>query len=366
MDANIASRADAVRFLDTLAPDGVLTFSTFTDGNRSARDPLARIIQGDYWRNVGTLAKLNARGAGCFVMVNRGDGNGRKAVNVQAVRAVFLDLDGAPLAPVMAAPIPPAIVCESSPGKHHAYWPVAGMPLANFRDAQKTLAAHYGGDPAVCDLPRVMRLPGYVHAKRESFTSRLLHCDPVMPWRWPELADALGLPHGRMSAKDGTGTYSKGERNPALYRFACGLRDQGLDQADALQRVNVANANKCQPPLDADEVAGIVASAWQGVSQGYVQLPNSLLDSPAFRALPDAGKVVILALTRNYNGANNGRIALTIADAAKHWNLSKYKRADGLKAAEAADLIECTARGMSGRPGHRATPDRFRLLFKPQ
>jgi hypothetical protein len=266
----------------------------------------------------------------------------------------------------MAAPIPPAIVCESSPGKHHAYWPVAGMPLADFRDAQKTMAAHYGGDPAVCDLPRVMRLPGYVHAKREPFTSRLLHCDPVMPWRWPELADALGLPHGRVSAaKDGAGTYAEGERNPALYRFACGLRDQGLDQGDALRRVNVANTTRCLPPLDADEVAGIVASSWQGMSQGYVRLEYSLLDSPAFRALPPAGKVAILALTRNYNGTNNGRIVLTRSEAMR-WGLSIYKRAAGLQAAEAADLIECTARGLSASPGHRATPDRFRLLFKPQ
>jgi len=28
-------------------------------------------------------------------------------------------------------------------------------------------------------------------------------------------------------------------------------------------------------------------------------------------------------------------------------------------------LIECTARGMSASPGHRASPDMFRLLFVP-
>src|SRR3546814_19939356 len=79
----------------------------------------------------------------------------------------------------MAAPIPPAIVCESSPGKHHAYWPVADMPLGDFKRAQQSLAALYGGDPAVCDLPRIMRLPGYTHAKGEPFASRRLPLDPV-------------------------------------------------------------------------------------------------------------------------------------------------------------------------------------------
>lgn len=365
MDANTATRTDAVRFLGALAPDGPLTFSTFTDARpRPARDPLARILEGDHWRHVGTLAKLNAQGAGVFVMVNRGDGAGRKAGNVQAIRAVFLDLDGAPLAPVMNAPILPSIVCESSPGKHHAYWPVAEMPLADFPSAQRALAAQYGGDPAVCDLSRVMRLPGYVHAKGEPFTSRLLHCDPVMPWRWPSFAATMGLPFAAQRAGKTPDQWAEGERNPALFRFACGLRAKGLDQCEALRRVQAANAGRCVPPLDAFEVGGIVANAWQGLAAGFVKLPHALLDSDAFRALPDKGKLALLALARQYNGSNNGRLALTRTEA-KRWNLDKRRRSDGLEACELADLIECTARGMSASPGHRASPDLFRLLFLP-
>src|SRR3546814_4862754 len=118
MDADTATRADAVRFLAALAPDGALTFSTFTDGKRPPRDALAWIMHGDYWRHRATLAKLTAKGAGVCVMVNRGDGKGRKAANVTAVRAVFLALDEAQLATVMAAPLAQASVCESSPVKH--------------------------------------------------------------------------------------------------------------------------------------------------------------------------------------------------------------------------------------------------------
>src|SRR3546814_15539859 len=92
MDADTATRADAVRFLAALAPDGALTFSTFTDGKRPARDALARIMHGDYWRPRATLATLNAKGAGVCVMVNRGDGKGRKAATVTAVGALFLAL----------------------------------------------------------------------------------------------------------------------------------------------------------------------------------------------------------------------------------------------------------------------------------
>lgn len=364
MDDDTATRTDAVRFLEALAPDGDLTFATFTDGGVDGRDPLARTLHGGYWRNVGTLAKLNTRGAAVCVMVNRGDGIGRKALDVQAVRAVFVDLDGAPLAPVLSAPLPPSIVCESSPGKHHAYWPIAEMPLADFPDAQRALAAQYGGDAAVCDLPRVMRLPGYLHAKGKPFTSRLVHCDPMQPWQWPSFAATMGLPFAAPQPADKARQLHEGGRNPGLYRFACGLRGQGLDQVGALRRVQVANARRCVPPLDDGEVAGIVASAWQGETAGFVKLPHSLLDRDAFRTLPGKGKVALLALCRKYNGANNGRLAFTRKEA-KAWGLNRYQRTDALEACELADLIECTARGLSGAPGHRATPDLFRLLFVP-
>lgn len=357
-------RDDAVRFLSALAPEGELTFQTFDDA-KGGRSELTRIMHGDYWRHAGKLADLNGKGAGVFVMVNRGDGRGRKAANVIAARAVFLDLDGAPLGPVMAAPIPPPIVCESSPGKHHAYWPVTGMPLADFRRAQQTLAKRYGGDPVVCDVARVMRVPGYVHAKREPHTSRLLHCDPVMPWQWVTLAEALDLPHERMgAANDDAGTYGKGERNGALYRFASALRDKGLDRSEALRRVSLANAERCAPPLDSAEVAGIFESAWKAQAHGFAKLPYALLDSEAFRSLPDAGAWAILGLLRNYAPASNGRLTLTRSDALR-WRLGKRRRTAGLRAAEEAGLIECTERGKSATPGQRATPDRFRLLFLP-
>ena len=39
------------------------------------------------------LVSLNRQGAGVFFMINRGDGQGRKAENITAIRAIFIDLD---------------------------------------------------------------------------------------------------------------------------------------------------------------------------------------------------------------------------------------------------------------------------------
>lgn len=350
---------DAERFLSALAPDGELTLQTF-DNATPGRKELSRVLHGSYRRNAAKLDELNAKGAGCFVMVNRGDCKGRKAANVQAVRAVFLDLDGSPLGPVLDAPLRPAIVCETSPGKFHAYWPIAGMPIADFKRAQQALAATYRGDTKVCDLPRVMRLPGYLHMKGEPFRSRLLLCDPMNPWNWPDFAEAMGLLCA--ATRTDAGQYAEGERNASMYGFACKLRRQGLDSHQALQRVKIANASRCVPPLDAAEVEGIVSSAWRGELQGFVKLPYSLLDSREFLNLPDAGKLVLIALIHRHDGSNNGRLALTCVDALP-WKLDRRRRRNGLRAAEDAGLLVYTQRSMPAGVGRPATPDLFSLPF---
>ncbi len=85
--------SDTDPFLHTLAPDGPFTFQTFADDATRKDARLARILHGNHDQHAEALAALNGSGAGVFVMVNAGDGRGRKAANVQRVRALFLDID---------------------------------------------------------------------------------------------------------------------------------------------------------------------------------------------------------------------------------------------------------------------------------
>jgi hypothetical protein len=127
------------------------------------------------------LKQLNQDGAGVFVTINETDGKGRKAKNIVRIRAVFVDLDGAPLAPVMSGRCLPHIIVESSPQRWHAYWLVQGMALEDFTPIQWAAIRRYNADPIIHDLPRVMRLPGFVHAKvkngvkSEPFVSGIIH-----------------------------------------------------------------------------------------------------------------------------------------------------------------------------------------------
>src|SRR5664279_2673105 len=113
-------------------------------------------------------------------MVNEGDGvvhEGNKTcrtkANVVSVRAAFVDLDGAPIQPVLSALLPPRWIVQSSLGRWHAYSRVKNCPLTEFSAVQTALAAKFGGDGSVKDLPRVMRLPGFLHEKSTRFMSQL-------------------------------------------------------------------------------------------------------------------------------------------------------------------------------------------------
>jgi predicted P-loop ATPase len=182
------SRSEAEKFLAALdpSPDAQWCFQTFTDdkqkrkaraeenklrkkqGKTELKDPLAAWRYGtlaDHW---SWLVKQNARGAGIYVTVNETDGNGRKKTNIRRIRALFADLDGAPIEPVNNAELKSQITMESSPNRYQAYWCFSGrMPLKVFEPLQMEIAARFKSDPSVHDLSRVMRLPGFVHRKEK-------------------------------------------------------------------------------------------------------------------------------------------------------------------------------------------------------
>ena len=173
-------REQTARFLHLLDPKGIFTFQAFDDDKARKNMGLARVLHGSLEQHWADLTNLNLRGAGIFVMINKGDGithpgdkTCRTAKNVLAVRSLFSDLDGAPVEPVLEA-LPPDIVIESSPGRYHTYWLTNDCPLDEFTLRQSQIALKFNSDKSVCDLPRVMRLPGFWHQKSTPFQTRIV------------------------------------------------------------------------------------------------------------------------------------------------------------------------------------------------
>jgi hypothetical protein len=164
----------ASAFLDALDPGANFTFQNFPEGDTpSTMSPT--ILHGTLKEHAARLTLLNNAGHGIFVMINEGDLKGRAARNVIRVRALFVDSDNGPIQPLLDAAIAPHIAVESSPGKGHGYFLVNDCPLDKFKERQHALAARFNGDRAVCDLSRVMRLPGFFHLKNAvPFQTRLI------------------------------------------------------------------------------------------------------------------------------------------------------------------------------------------------
>lgn len=259
--------AQAAQFLDMLAEGEQVTFQTFDDSPRKLPS-LARILHGDLAQHAAALQDLNARGAGIFWMVNYGDGKGRTVENVTGIRALFLDLDGAPLQQVLAAGVEPHAVVESSPGKWHVYWMVTGCSLDQFKPAQQALAARFGGDKSVCDLPRVMRVPGFQHRKGEPFLARIVSLEPLQPYRFDELVQRLGLdlsapapaaPHVDASTGEIHGKVTAGGRHAHLSRKLADLNWRGIPEAGIRAALHQINERECSPPKAAAEVDALVS-----------------------------------------------------------------------------------------------------------
>jgi hypothetical protein len=173
-------RDAAAAFLRALTgPDETpVTFQTFADGDgeSSVAPTVIHAPLADAWER---LEDAQEHGHGIFVMVNEGDGQGRSSANVRGLRALFADADGAPVPLERLAT--PSMVVRSGHGEHY-YWLLRpGERLDAFTPAQKGIAARLGTDPKVCDLARVLRLPGTYNLKDRSNPRRvelaLCHAD---------------------------------------------------------------------------------------------------------------------------------------------------------------------------------------------
>ena len=183
----------AGRFLTLLSEDveDVFSFQTFDDKKESLTHP--KVLHGSFEKHRDELFRVNRLGAGIFVTVNKTDGKGRSAENVTTVRAIFVDLDGSALQPVLDGPLSPHIIIESSPGRYHAYWITEGVDLAHFTPIQKKLCKRFNGDPAVCDLSRVMRLPGFFHQKGDPFLTKIIQESGEQPFSLEWILDAFEI-----------------------------------------------------------------------------------------------------------------------------------------------------------------------------
>lgn len=172
--------------------DTSMTFQVFDDSKQKDSKLAEWISLDSSDASLKQLAEHQANGVGVFIMVNRGDGNGRKSKNVLEVRALFIDLDGSPWEPA-ATMLKPHIMVESSPGRYHLYWLVSDCSLDQFKPLQQAIAGQYGGDRSCVDLSRVLRVPGFLHQKHEKVLTKLIEANDFPKYSTEQVIAGLQL-----------------------------------------------------------------------------------------------------------------------------------------------------------------------------
>jgi hypothetical protein len=287
----------ATEFIDRLTgePDSIVCFQVF---------PEAPDAKGFAWHEHGTLQELSPklilaqkRGCGVFIVINETDGKGRRAANIKHARSAFVDLDTSELP--TSFPLPPQMIVQTSPGRHHVYWlsePLSDIPLIAV--VQKRLATYYGGDTKVCDPSHVMRLPGFWHLKADPFLVHISQgcseddaaTDGFGRYLFEELEKHHSCQFDLPSTDFGTQRldapptgwdheadvrralwYLENDAQPAIqgsggdettYYVACTMRDLGISESLAIDMMIESYNPRCIPPWDHEDVTRKVQNAY--------------------------------------------------------------------------------------------------------
>lgn len=221
----------ASQFLKNLnAENDEFTFLLLDEKNKIS-GPVC--LNGSFEKLYPTLLEYNLKGYGIFVTINKTNLKGRKKEDILSIRGVFVDLDGASLEPIYQTPLDPHFIIETSPKRYHVYWLCQDLSLENFEKVQSDLAVQYNGDPSVKDLPRTMRLPGFLHNKRNPFLVNILQNSIHPPYQADEILENFQIKLKQDAQKNQTsdgnmlkaleekGIYVKPSSKPNLYKFEC-------------------------------------------------------------------------------------------------------------------------------------------------
>ena len=96
--------------------------------------------------------------------------------------------------------------------------------------------------------------------------------------------------------------------------------------------------------------------------QRHVRLYYWLLESPAWRSLNSIERALYLELCQRYNGANNGRLGLSVRDAGEAIGVSKNTAARALQTLVERGFIEMIRKGHFDRKVRHASEWRLTAL----
>ena len=244
------------------------SFQTFCDKGVNKR--LIKQLHGTIDQHIDQLTELNKKGAGVYFTVNQTNLEGRTTKHITKVRAVFCDFDGTPMPDKFD--VLPHFIINTSPNKYHTYWLVKDMPLESFTLYQQALASKFASDPVVKDLPRIMRVAGFYHNKKQPYPVKIVEERIMGAYTKDEIRDGFNLvrPKKRVfkfnsnykhTYNGGVTGATEGDRHARLVRMVISIIKRGEDYQYARGEVLKFNS-MCNPPNSQQEVLWHLDDMW--------------------------------------------------------------------------------------------------------
>lgn len=275
------------QFLGAFFPDSAekICFRSFkpkdAPDNRQNKPLAFSVTRKQLLNNTALQARLKGinEESGLYFVVNAGGNQDRE---ISRFNAFFIENDNLSIAEqhrrLDESPLAPSIRIETKKSVH-AYWLIDGdCKESEWRDMQRRLIAKFGGDKAIHNPSRVMRLPFFNHVSFDSdkLSYKRVEIVEFVPERRYTLAEMqLAFPQslssyasgfnstGNVSGNDSKDEIRKiydGERNDSLASLAGTMRRRGMTENEIFEALKAVNANRCQPSLDNHEVQEIAQS----------------------------------------------------------------------------------------------------------
>lgn len=181
-----------------------------------------------------TLQKHNAMNRGIYFVVNFG---GHEDSDITRISAQFVECDERSLdeqrAMIDAFPLEPSIIVRTRKSLH-TYWLVKDAKVETFRQVQKGLIKHFGGDKACINESRVLRLPGFNHCKEDPVMVDCVKFNPELRYTQEELASVLPEVEDAPAQANSAGALKGARKGLELMRRRCDFIRHCSDNAAVL------------------------------------------------------------------------------------------------------------------------------------
>lgn len=288
---------EASKFIDCLYQTNAnLTFQTFDNSAQHQAEP--QVLHGTLQQHWDRFVAVNLKGLGIYALVNAGDGRGRKTENITAITSVFLDLDNAPLEPVVSCPLKPHAILQTSPERFQVRWRIEPIPVTprNLESArrvyygvQRGIANYFDGDPANVDLARVARIPGLFNCKNTPFLIRTVELNPEPVYTIKDFIQALDIDLTQPMAPEkqamrvdfGSCEPVDHHRHDFVWAVAATLASRGVSPDVILQTTHEQNRLRCLPPVPDKDVKYQVDSVvkhWYSAKINVGEMVDRIMD----------------------------------------------------------------------------------------